>query len=166
MNRFCHFAVVIAAMNGGISYAVSARAEEQAAASGTKPASADDIAGWIKALDNAQYREREEATQQLLSAGAPALDPLLKVANSDQREPADRAIWILRSLGRSPDNTLALAALEHVVQLRNRPSIVSKAEVELTDRSVAACAERLEPLGAEVSMRIEPGVRLMLAALV
>jgi len=109
----------------------------------------------IKALDDPRYREREEASQRLLSAGLPALDPLLNVANSEQPEPADRAIWILRTLGRSPDNTLALAALEHVVLLKNRPAIVSKAEVELIDRSVAACAERLEPLGAQISMRIE-----------
>jgi hypothetical protein len=156
MNRLLRHVVLFVTFVVSFSCAVDTRGEEQAATETANPASTEDIAGWIKALDDAHYREREQASQRLLSAGMPALGPLLTVANSDQPEPADRAIWILRSMGRSPDNTLALAALEHVVQLTNRPAIVSKAEVELTDRSVTACAERLEPLGAEISMRIEP----------
>ena len=144
------------AIVGCISGAAVARAEEQRATETATPASTEDITAWIKALDDIHYREREQASQRLLSAGLPALDPLLAVANSNQPEPADRAIWILRNMGRSPDNALAIAALEHVVQLKNRPAIVSKAEVELTDRSVTACAERLEPLGAEITMQIEP----------
>jgi hypothetical protein len=154
MNRFFLILALFAVTTGCFSCAV-VLGEEKATTETSKPASAEEIATWIKALDNSQYREREEATQRLLSAGKPALDPLLTIANSDQPEPADRAIWILRNMGRSPDNSLALSALEHVVQLKNRPAIVSKAEFELTDRSVAACAERLEPLGAEVSMRPE-----------
>jgi membrane-associated protease RseP (regulator of RpoE activity) len=148
--RVAFFLILVGAFS-----CVVVHGEEEAATETPKAASAEEIATWIKALDGPQYREREEATQRLLTAGKAALDPLLKVANSDQPEPADRAIWILRNMGRSADNSLALSALEHVVQLRNRPAIVSKAEVELTNRSVTACAERLEPLGADVSMRIE-----------
>jgi hypothetical protein len=154
MNRVFLILALFAVATGCFSFAV-VLGEEKAATETSKPVSAEEVATWIKALDDSRYREREEATQRLLSAGKPALDSLLTIANSDQPEPADRAIWILRNMGRSPDNSLALSALEHVVQLRNRPAIVSKAEVELTDRSVTACAERLEPLGAEVSMRIE-----------
>ena len=115
-----------------------------------------EIAAWIKDLDDTRYLTRELATQQLLNAGGAALDPLLTVANSDRPEPADRAIWILRRLGKSRDNALALAALERLVLLQDRPTIVAKAESELADRSVSACEQRLAPLGAEITLQLEP----------
>ncbi len=62
---------------------------------------------------------------------------------------------MLRRLGHSSDNDLAVAALEHVVQLKGRPAIVSKAEAELDERILAACEDRLTPLGAELSVRAE-----------
>ena len=121
-----------------------------------KPAAkADEIAGWIKNLDDARYLAREDATQHLLSAGAIAFDPLLVVANGDRPEPADRAVWIMRRQGRSRDSDLALAALDRLVQLQNRPVIVAKAEADLAERSVALCEQRLGPLGAEFGMQIE-----------
>jgi hypothetical protein len=61
----------------------------------------------------------------------------------------------LRRLGRSGDDNLAFAALEHLVQLKDRPTIVSRAESELDDRTVAACEEKLAPLGAELVVQPE-----------
>src|SRR5690348_14412880 len=84
------------------------RAEEPKSPAAAKVASADEISAWIKDLDAGRYRTREEATQRLLAAGAPVLDPLLVVANGDPPEPADRAVWIMRNLSRSRDNDLAL----------------------------------------------------------
>ena len=119
----------------------------------------DEIARWIAALDDDRFLAREQATQNLLSAGSAALDPLLTVANGDRPESADRAIWLMRRLGRSRDDELALVALEHLVQLKGRPALVSKAESELDERIVAVCDHRLTPLGAEIvlqPMRIDP----------
>ena len=156
MNGLIKRIVVLAGLINVLACAPIVRAEERPAASEAKPATADEIATWIKSLDDARYRAREEATQHLLDAGAAALDPLLVVANGDRPEPADRAIWIMRRMGRSRDNILALAALEHLVQLQNRPGIVAKADAELTDRSVSACEQRLSPLGAEMASQLEP----------
>jgi hypothetical protein len=116
-------------------------------------ASAADIMRWIGALDDNRYLAREEATQHLIAAGSAALDPILAIANSDQPEPADRAIWILRRLSNSRDNDLGVAALEHLAQLKGRPALVAKAEAELDDRSIATCERRLAPLGAEIAFR-------------
>lgn len=118
-------------------------------------ASPAEIASWIGALDDNRYQVREQATQHLIAAGGAALDPLLAVANSDRPEPADRAIWIMRRLGGSRDNDLAVAALEHLAQLKGRPALVSKAETDLDERNIAACERRLTPLGAEIVYHLE-----------
>ena len=129
---------------------------EKPAASDAKPASTPaEIAAWIKDLDDPRYEAREDATQHLVAAGGVALDPLLDVANGDRPEPADRAVWIMRRFGRSRDNDLALAALDHLVQLQNRPGIVAKAEMDLQERTIALCEQRLVPLGAELGLQIE-----------
>jgi membrane-associated protease RseP (regulator of RpoE activity) len=41
------------------------------------------------------------------------------------------------------------------VQLNDRPGIVSKAVADLRDRSIAACEERLAPLGAEMASQLQ-----------
>lgn len=133
----------------------SGRAAEPDSMPKAEQPAAEEIAAWIKELDDSRYQVREAATQQLLLAGDATLDPLLAVANGDRPEPADRSIWILRRLGRSRDNSLALAALERLVQLEDRPAIVSKAQADLTDRSVIACEERLGPLGAEMASQVD-----------
>jgi PDZ domain len=129
-------------------------AKNTADAEAKPTATPDQINGWIKDLDDARYLTREEATQNLLSSGAASLDPLLATANGDRPEPSDRAIWIMRRLGRSREDDLALAALDRLVQLKNRPAIVAKAESDHTDRTVALCERRLGRLGAEVNMEI------------
>ena len=155
MNGLIQRIILLAELSVVWTYAQPVRAEERPTSREGKPATAEEIAAWMKSLDDARYRVREEATQHLLAAGAAALDPLLVVANADRPEPADRAIWILRRMGRSRDNVVALAALERLVQLQNHPSIVAKAEIELAERSVAACEQRLAPLGAEMNSQLE-----------
>jgi hypothetical protein len=133
-----------------------ATAQERKPPTADKAASAGDVAGWIKNLDDPRYRVREEATQRLLVTGAVALDPLLTAANSDRPEPADRAVWIMRRMARSRDSQLAVAALERLVKLQNHPAIVAKADAELDERNLKACEERLTPLGAEMASELEP----------
>jgi hypothetical protein len=136
------------------TFAAPLCAEEPApaVASEDSKTSPEQIEEWIAQLDDNRYLAREKATQQLIDAGDVALDPLLAVANSDRLEPADRAVWILRQLAKSADNGRAIAALERLVQIKGRPALVEKAELELAERSVKACQERLAPLGAEITM--------------
>jgi serine protease Do len=131
-------------------------AQEKAAGEAQAVATPDAVAGWIKDLDDPRYLTREQASQNLLTAGEAALGPLLVVANSDRPEPADRAVWILRRLSKSRDSALSLGALERLVELQNRPTIVAKAEADLADRNVTAVQQRLAPLGAEITMQLEP----------
>ncbi len=154
MQRLFRLLIVLVGLIGVVACASIAGAEESPAASEPKPASADEIAAWIRDLDDVRYLVREEAAQHLTDAGAAALDPLLAVANGDRPEPADRAIWILRRFSRSRDTELALAALGRLVQLQNRPIIVAKAESELEERSLAACEQRLGPLGADIDVQL------------
>jgi hypothetical protein len=144
----------IAVLLGGAGSRLSRAADPADKASpANEVANAADIARWIIALDDNRYLAREEASQHLIAAGNAALAPLLAVANSDQPEPADRAIWILRRLSNSRDADLGVAALEYLTQLKGRPALVAKAEAELDDRSVATCERRLAPLGAEIVLR-------------
>lgn len=113
-----------------------------------------ELAEWIAQLDDNRYLVRERATQNLIDAGALALDPLLGVANGERIEPADRAVWIMRRQSKSSDNNQAIAALERMVQLKGRPNLVEKADAELAERSVKACQEKLEPLGAELTVEM------------
>jgi membrane-associated protease RseP (regulator of RpoE activity) len=62
----------------------------------------------------------------------------------------------MRRLAKSSDNSQAIAALERIVQVEDRPALVEKADLELAQRSVKACQEKLTPLGAELSMIAQP----------
>jgi hypothetical protein len=154
-HRFIWLFSIVALVCGAGNLHLRAAEPTEKAGPANEGANAADITRWISALDDNRYLTREEATQHLIAAGSAALDPLLAIANSDQPEPADRAIWILRRLGNSRDNDLGVAALEHLAQLKGRPALVAKAEAELDDRSIATCERRLGPLGAEIVLRPE-----------
>src|SRR5262245_56140646 len=63
-----------------------------------------NVAQLIQQLDSNRYQERERATQLLLESAGSAMDPLLSAANGESPEAADRAVWVLRKLGDSPDH--------------------------------------------------------------
>jgi hypothetical protein len=152
INRF----VVCVTLAGPFAAFLNVAVAEDRAVQDRPVSTPAEINTWIAELDDGRYLVREKATRNLLDAGDVALDALLDAANADRPEPADRALWILRQLGRSPDSGLAIAALERLVEVHGRPLLVDKAESELAVRSVQACEERLAPLGAEISMPFEP----------
>ena len=148
--------LAIAWLTGGLMIVPLTAEEPQPSADQKKAAATSaDVEHWIAELDDNRYLVRETATRRLLDSGTVALDPLLAATNAQRPEPADRAVWILRGLGRSSDNDLAMAALERLVQLKGRPLLVEKAEQDLAERSVVACEQRLAPLGAEVTLQLE-----------
>ena len=112
----------------------------------------DRIAALVEQLDSNRYREREQATQALLEAGRAALDPLLAAANSDRPEPADRAVWVLKKMGDLADREFALAALDRLVLVKNRPSVVTEARQVQSRLRLAVCQEQLARLGGQLSV--------------
>ena len=145
-----------AVLIGAMAAPPMAAAQQSPAVKQDRPAPTPaEIGDWIAKLDDNRYLVRERATQHLLDSGEAALDPLLAAAHADRIEPADRAVWILRRQSRSPDNDLAIAALERLTQLRGWPLVVEKAEAELAERIIVACEQRLAPLGAELTVQFE-----------
>lgn len=148
--RHLSLLVVIATLLGGGVLRQIVRADDSPA----KPQAADatQIEKWIGELDSNRYLVRERATQQLLAAGAPALDPLLAAANGDRPEPADRAVWVLKKLGDSDDRQLALSALDRLVQVQGRPVAVAEALQAQSRLRELACQERLATLGGRLTI--------------
>lgn len=121
-----------------IAFGGSARADES------------KIDQWIDQLDSNQYQVREEATRQLLDAGASAFDALTSAANGDRPEPADRSVWILQRFAESQDVDQQRAALEHLIQLKDRPQIVAEAQSVLADFKNVVAVEAIQKLGGRV----------------
>ena len=123
MMRNLSLLLAVATLFGGAGLRQFANADQSPA--NPPAADATQIAEWIRELDSNRYLVREQATQQLLTAGAAALDPLLAAANGNRPEPADRAVWVLTNLGDSDDRQLALSALDRLVQAQGRPIVVA-----------------------------------------
>jgi PDZ domain len=119
--------------------------------------SPDEIASWIRELDDDQYLVRERATGELLSAGAVALDPLLETANGQRPEPADRAVWILRKLSTGEEPALRRPALERLTELEDRPQIAETAKKALSELRHAEAARAIKELGARYVTSQYPG---------
>lgn len=127
-------------------------AGEEAAADEAKPQTVKSgkLEILVQQLDSNRYLDRERATQTLLTAGAAALDPLLTAANGGRPEPSDRAVWVLRKLSESTDRDLALAALDRLVQVKDRPAVVQDATLARGRIYELACQESLTKLGARM----------------
>jgi len=113
-------------------------------------AAAADFDALVEQLDSNRYLERERATQALIEAGSAALDPLLEAANGVRPEVSDRAVWVLKRLSESPDRDLGLAALNRLVELKNRPGVVAEASLARGRIHEIACQETLGKLGARL----------------
>ncbi|MCA9270925.1 MAG: hypothetical protein KDA41_20735 [Planctomycetales bacterium] len=85
-----NFVLPAALLTAFAVFAGTARAEDAAA-----PATADDIAGWIKALDDDSYAVRQSAQRSLEDAGAAAIDALKGAIAGSSVEAAARALEVL-----------------------------------------------------------------------
>jgi hypothetical protein len=116
--------------------------------SAARPAPAQTAIGdWISQLNDDRYLVREQATRQLLDAGAAALDPLQVAADADRPEPADRSVWILRRLTNSKDQGLKRQALEHLANIKKRPQVAAAARETLNELEHQEAIEAIEQLG-------------------
>ena len=129
-------ASLLTAMNRPLFGAETAAAPGAGSEAKPQAMGAPDVAVLVQQLDSNRYREREQATQLLVEAGSAALDPLLAAANGDRPEAADRAVWVLRKLSNSTDRDFALAALDRLVQVKERPTVVADARQNQKSASI------------------------------
>lgn len=126
-------------------------AAEESVSEVAKPqAAAGELQALVEQLDSNRYLDRERATRALVEAGREALDPLLSAANSDRPEVSDRAVWVLKKMSESADRELGLAALDRLVELKNRPGVVAEAALSRNRIYELACQESLGKLGARL----------------
>lgn len=92
-------------------------AAEGGTKNGTKTASAEQVAGWIRQLDSSRFAERTEATRQLEEAGKVAFPALAEAAQGDSREVTLRAIEILKKHLQEGDEATKTAAQESLQKI-------------------------------------------------
>lgn len=107
LNRFCK--TIAMAMFVFPAAGVWAMADESP--------SPDDVAGWIKQLDDDDFGVRQAAQQSLHRAGAAAIDAVRDAALGKSQEAAARAIDILQRHFRGDDDALRKAAGDVLKQL-------------------------------------------------
>jgi hypothetical protein len=149
--RFWILAVVLGLVQSVVLAADGSRTGAPASA---PPGSLDQdkLQQWIADLESDQYLVREQATQKLRDAGREAFDALLRTANSERLEAADRSVWLLQEFGKSQDRELAMAALGKLVRLEHHTAERWRAAHRLAVLSEQACSESLTALGAEVQL--------------
>lgn len=116
---------------------------------------AAEIAEQINALNGNRFLTREEASQRLFEIGLPAFDALLKSANGELPEAADRAVGILQRAARSKEGNAQLPALERLVQVQGRPEAVQQARLALVELKRPLAIARLLAAGGKI---LEQGI--------
>lgn len=129
------------------------QASQQASATAGEAApSEEQLTTWVQELDARKFAIREQATDNLLAAGAPAVPYLAKALHGHSLEAADRAVWVLQQLAESGEQPLQLSALELLTTSKRFPSVVRTAELELAELYEEICRTNLEQLGAEFTI--------------
>ena len=116
-------------------------------------ATPDMIQRWIDELDSDVYIVRERASVNLEKAGPLALDPLAEAADSERLETATRAVRILLARSEAADSDMALAALNRLAALKNRPLERSLAVAILDGIHEKEAIAEIERLGGEEQYR-------------
>lgn len=115
---------------------------------------ADELAieAWVEDLDASRFQTRELATEQLLSAGAPAISPLADALSGGSLEVQTRGVSILGRMalsGEEPANNLSFAALERLAEQRSPSVRPARRVIEAIRRARHRDAiDELEQLGA------------------
>ena len=120
-----------------------------------KAPAAELLAKWGRELDHDEFLVREEATQQLVRAGLPAVEVCRRVLQTATPESGSRALHVLHQLALSNDLPLldgARSALEEVTRGKSSP-LKSRAEdvlAQLNAQRQAITLGELEGLGARI----------------
>jgi Leucine Rich repeat len=89
------------------------------------PPSVDEIQSWIRDLDSATFRTRDEATRKLRAAGADVAPALARAAKNGTAEAADRALRLLGDLAEGPDAKAEAAARRQLRRLADSEARVA-----------------------------------------
>lgn len=109
--------------------------------------SREQIKTWVGDLGSDKYIAREDATNNLIAVGLPAINPLAEVLGDANFEVVSRGVHILRTFALSGDEKLEAAAekaLTRLSETANKP-LVQRAEATLD-----SLAEMREELALEV----------------
>lgn len=141
---------------GGISTVCAQNpATPPAAKPAAAPATPEQLARWASELDHDEFLVREEATQNLVRAGLPAVEVCRRVLQQATPESGSRAMHVLHQLALSNDLDLldgARNALEEMTRAKNSP-LKSRAEevlTQLNSQRQAITLSELEGLGARI----------------
>ncbi|WP_428304768.1 PDZ domain-containing protein [Lacipirellula sp.] len=111
-----------------------------------------EVLAAVKELDGDRYATRQAAQRELIAIGAPALELTAQTAADGSLEAATRSISILWTWANSPEQSLAIASLEKLSTLANRPLEASEAQRRLADVREAAAIAAVKELGGYVEM--------------
>jgi len=121
--------------------------------------SAARIRVWIDQLNAERFVDREVATEQLIAAGAVAVDPVLAAVTQSNLEVTTRAVYVLQELALRSDalaSDAAHAALERIAEprltsaARRARSTLARLDLIRQDRAV----QDLKRLGANIGERV------------
>lgn len=114
-----------------------------------------EIAQWVKQLDDDRFNVRTRATDQLILAGAAAVEPVAQAVEQGKLEVSMRAVYVLRELALSFDVTaqqLGLDALQNIAgsERRSAARLAREAILALGDLRQKQSLEQLAKLGATI----------------
>ncbi|WP_425398396.1 S1C family serine protease [Aeoliella sp.] len=113
------------------------------------------LTDWVHDLDARKFAIREQATDSLVTAGAPAVPYLAKALHGPSLEASHRAVWVLQQLAETGEQPVQLAALELLVTSKRFPAVVRTAELELAELYEEICRTSFEKLGGEFTVSSE-----------
>lgn len=130
--------------------------EKQVNTESVLPVEQKQIAQWVEQLDSDLFELRERAQANVTVAGMPALPEVAVAARSAPLESSTRAINILLTWSEGEDRQLAVAALEQIAAMKNRPVESARAAEVLAEVRELAALEELVSLGG--SYQINPQI--------
>ncbi len=144
----------IVAASLGVGLAQAPRSWAQAADANAPEAAQDvtqeEVAAWVRQLDDDRFAVREAAQLQLIAAGPAALKLVGAAATTGSLESTTRAVNILLHWTEGKDSALGLGALEYLATLTNRPAEAAMANQRLADVREKAAMEAFVELGGSI----------------
>jgi hypothetical protein len=114
-----------------------------------------EISWWVDELESDQFDERERAQKKLIDAGDSALSAVVDAAQHGSLESSTRAINILLAWAESDNSDLVIAALEHLVGLKDHPKQAKAAEERLFYVREYLALKEFEKLGGEYQVDLK-----------
>ncbi len=120
------------------------------------PASAEQITQWVKDLNDDKFVVRRNATDRLILAGQPAVQPVTQAVEGANLEVSTRGVFVLRELALGSDVAAQEPALVALQQLATSPTrsakrLAHEALEAMGDVRQQRAIAQLERLGASIT---------------